>query len=81
LFTLTPYLVSLARDGGELKDDTLSSEFLIDIAVGVDLVVDLVVDTSTLLGVKKDLDDLVSVLLGAVALSDDFDRVGEVAQD
>jgi len=77
LFTLTSYLVSLARDGGELKDDTLSSEFLIDIAVGVDLVV----DTSTLLGVKKDLDDLVSVLLGAVALSDDFDGVGEVAQD
>jgi hypothetical protein len=70
-------LVTLGGDLGELEDDSLSGELLVDGAEGVDLVV----NTSTLLGVEEDLDDLVAVLLGADALANDQSRVDKVLQD
>lgn len=66
----------LANDG-ELKDDVLASELAVDLAEGVDLVV----DAGALLGVKEDLDDLVAVLLGADALANDLSGVDEVGED
>lgn len=55
----------------------LASEFAVDLAEGVDLVV----DASALLGVKEDLDDLVAILLGADALANDLGGVDEVGEN
>lgn len=62
---------------GELEVDTLASQTLVDLGVGVEPVV----DTATLLLVEHDLEDLAAVLPGADALADDLDGVDEVGQD
>ena len=62
---------------GELEVDTLAGEALVDLGVGVKTVV----DTTTLLLVEDDLEDLGVVLLGADALADDLDGVDEVGED
>lgn len=61
----------------EFENDVLAGELAVDLAEGVNLVV----NTSTLLGVEEDLDDLVAILLGADALANDLGRVDEVAKD
>jgi hypothetical protein len=71
------HLVALSGDLGELENDGLSGELLVNSAEGVDLVV----NTSTLLGVEEDLDDLVAVLLGADALANDQGGEDKVLQD
>jgi hypothetical protein len=71
------HLVTLSGDLGELENDGLSGELLVNSAEGVDLVV----NTSTLLGVEEDLDDLVAVLLGADALANDQGGEDKVLQD
>lgn len=55
----------------------LASELAVDLTEGVDLVV----NTSALLGVEEDLNDLVAVLLGADTLANDLGRVDEIAED
>lgn len=62
---------------GELEVDTLASQTLVDLRVGVKTVV----NTATLLLVKDDLEDLGVVLLGADALANDLDGVDEVGKD
>ena len=62
---------------GELEVDTLAGEALVDLGVGVKTVV----DTTTLLLVEDDLEDLGVVLLGADALANDLDGVDEVGKD
>ena len=63
--------------GGELEVDTLAGQTLVDLRVGVETVV----NTTTLLLVEDDLEDLGAVLLGAHALTDDLDGVDEVGKD
>jgi hypothetical protein len=62
---------------GELEVDALASEALVDLAVGVEPVV----DTATLLLVEDNLEDLAAVLAGAETLADNLDGVDEVGQD
>jgi len=62
---------------GELEVDTLAGEALVDLAVGVEPVV----DTTTLLLVKDNLEDLAAVLTGTETLADNLDGVDEVGQD
>jgi hypothetical protein len=61
----------------ELEDNTTAGESSVDLGVGVESVV----NTSTLLLVKNDLEDLGGVLLGADALADDLDWEDEVGED
>ena len=61
----------------ELEVDTLAGQTLVDLRVGVEAVV----NTTTLLLVEDDLEDLGAVLLGAQTLSDNLDRVDEVGKD
>jgi len=70
-------LVSLTSDLGELKDNVLASELAVDLAEGIDLVV----NTSTLLGIKEDLDNLMAILLRAYTLADDLGGVDKVTED
>lgn len=62
---------------GELEVDTLASEALVDLRVGVEPVV----NTATLLLVKNDLEDLAAVLAGTETLANDLDGVDEVGED
>lgn len=62
---------------GELEVDALASEALVDLRVGVEPVV----DTTALLLVENDLENLAAVLTGAETLADDLDRIDEVGQD
>lgn len=62
---------------GELEDDATASKAAVDIGVGVESVV----NTTTLLLVKDDLEGLGAVLLVADALADNLDGVDEVGQD
>jgi len=73
---LLPTLV-LGSSLGELKDNTTASKAAVDLRVGIEPVV----NTTTLLLVKDDLEGLGAVLLGAEALTDDLDRVDEVGKD
>jgi hypothetical protein len=62
---------------GKLEVDALASQTLVDLGVGVEAVV----DTTTLLLVEDNLEDLGVVLLGTDALADDLDGVDEVGED
>jgi hypothetical protein len=62
---------------GELEVDALAGEALVDLRVGVEAVV----NTTALLLVKDDLEDLGAVLLGAETLADNLDGVDEVGED
>jgi hypothetical protein len=62
---------------GELEVDALAGEALVDLGVGVEAVV----NTTALLLVKDDLEDLGAVLLGAETLADNLDGVDEVGED
>lgn len=62
---------------GELEVDTLASESLVNLGVGVESVV----NTTTLLLVEDDLEDLGTILLGAHALTDNLDGEDEVSKD
>lgn len=62
---------------GELEGDTTAGEAAVDLGVGVEAVV----NTTTLLLVEDDLEELGTVLLGAETLADDLDGVDEVGQD
>jgi len=70
-------LVSLSADLGELEDDVLASEPTIDLAEGIDLVV----NTSTLLGIKENLDNLVAILLRTYTLTNDLSGVDKITED
>lgn len=61
----------------ELEDNTTAGEAAVDLRVGIQPVV----NTTALLLVEDDLEDLGAVLLGAEALADDLDGVDEVGQD
>jgi hypothetical protein len=62
---------------GELEVDIAASEAAVDLGVSVQAVV----DATTLLLVKDDLEELAAVLLGAETLADNLNGVGEVGQD
>jgi hypothetical protein len=62
---------------GELEVDVAASEAAVDLGVSVQAVV----DATTLLLVKDDLEELAAVLLGAETLADNLNGVGEVGQD
>ena len=62
---------------GELEVDTLASEALVHLAVGVEPVV----NTAALLLVENDLEDLAAVLAGTETLADNLDGVDEVGQN
>jgi hypothetical protein len=61
----------------ELKANTTTCQTSVDLAVGIKSVV----DTSLLLLVKDDLQDLAAIFLGAETLANDLDWVDEVAED
>jgi hypothetical protein len=61
----------------ELEDNTTAGEAAVDLRVGIQPVV----NTTALLLVEDDLEDLGAVLLGAEALADDLNGVDEVGQD
>jgi hypothetical protein len=61
----------------ELEVDVAACQTAVDLRVGVEAVV----NTTTLLLVKDDLEGLGAVLLGAETLADDLDGVDEVGQD
>lgn len=67
----------LGGGDGELEVDTLAGQLLVHLRVGVEAVV----NTTTLLLVKNDLEDLGAVLLGAHALANNLDGVDEVGKD
>lgn len=67
----------LLGNNGELEVDTLAGESLVDLGVGVESVV----NTTTLLLVKNDLEGLGAVLLGAHALANNLDGEDEVSED
>ena len=73
---LTNLVVGLSALG-ELEVDALASEALVDLAVGVEPVV----DTAALLLIEDNLEDFAAVLAGAETLADDLDRVDKVGQD
>lgn len=62
---------------GELEVDVAAGQSSVDLRVGVESVV----DATALLLVEDDLEGLAAVLLGADALADDLDGVGEIGQD
>jgi hypothetical protein len=62
---------------GELEGNGAAGEATVDLAVGIEAVV----DTTTLLLVEDDLEGLGAVLLGAGALADNLDGVDEVGED
>lgn len=62
---------------GELEHDSTAGQPTVDLAVGVEAVV----NTTTLLLVQNNLHGLAAVLLGADALADDLDGVDEVTED
>lgn len=77
LFAKPTYLVVGSRALGELEVDGLASEALVDLRVGVQPVV----DTTTLLLVENNLQQLGAILLGAETLANDLDGVDEVGED
>lgn len=62
---------------GELEVDVSARQAAVDLGVGVESVV----DTTTLLLVKDDLEELAAVYLGAQTLADNLDGVDEVSKD
>lgn len=62
---------------GELEHNRPASQSAVDLAVGVQAVV----NTTTLLLIEDDLGGLAAVLLGADALADDLNGVDQVVED
>jgi hypothetical protein len=62
---------------GELKVDTLACQSLVDLRVGIESVV----NTTTLLLIQHNLENLGSVFLGSDALADNLNWVDEIVQD
>lgn len=62
---------------GEFENNAATSQSSVDLAVSIQTVV----NTTTLLLVKNDLDGLAAVLLGADTLSDNLNRVDDIGQD
>jgi len=62
---------------GELEVDTLPSQSFVDLTVSVEPVV----DTTPLLLVKDDLEDLAAVLLGPDALANNLNGIDKVLED
>lgn len=71
------YLVTLARDDRKLEHNVLSGKLAVHLAKSVNFVV----NTSTVLGVKEDLDNLVAILLCAHTLADNLGGEYKVGQD
>lgn len=71
------YLVLASTRLWELEVDALAREALVDLGVGIEAVV----NATTLLLVKHDLQQLLAVLLGAETLANDLDWVDEVMED
>ena len=61
----------------ELKANTTSSQLLVDLGVSIESVV----NTSLLLLIEDDLQDLGAILLGAETLADNLNWVDEIAED
>lgn len=74
---INPNLVVGNAALGELENDVTAGQSSVDLTVGIQAVV----NTTTLLLVKDDLEDLAAVLLGADALADDLNGVDKVGQD
>ena len=72
-----PFLVVRGTALGELKDNRPAGQSAVNLAVGIESVV----NTTTLLLVQDNLDGLAAVLLGADALADNLDGVDEVGED
>ena len=62
---------------GELEGDTLACQSLVNLGVGVESVV----NTTSLLLVENDLEQLAAILLLAETLANDLDGVDEVGKD
>jgi hypothetical protein len=73
----SPNLVVSGTALGELEDNSTAGQSAVDLAVGIESVV----NTTALLLVENNLDGLAAVLLGADALADDLDGVDEVGED
>lgn len=74
----TPHIYGLIlANNRELKHDMFARQLLIDLAKGIDLIV----NTGALLCVQEHLDDFVAVLLSADALADNLGGVDQVRQD
>jgi hypothetical protein len=76
LFSLTSLKLG-AASLRELEVDVTASQSSVDLRVGVESIV----NATTLLLVKDDLEELAAVLLGAETLADDLNGVGEILQD
>jgi hypothetical protein len=75
--TASPHLVLLSTAHGELKANTTSSQFLVDLAVRVESVV----HTTSLLLIQNDLQNLAAILLSPDTLAYDLDWVNDIGQD
>ena len=75
--TLHEHSLVLGGGLGELEVDVAAGEAAVDLGVGVEAVV----DATALLLVEDDLEELAAVLLGADALADNLNGVGEVSED
>jgi hypothetical protein len=74
---ITSHLVVRSSTLRELEVDTLAGEALVDLRVGIQPVV----DTTTLLLVQNDLENLAAVFTGPETLADDLDGIDEVGKD
>jgi hypothetical protein len=77
LFLQPDHLVIRSTTLWELKGDTTTSQFSVNLRVGVESVI----NTSLLLLVKNDLQGLASILLGAETLANNLDWVDEIAEN
>jgi hypothetical protein len=75
--TSTKHLVLRSTTLRELKTNTTTSQLSVDLRVSIESVV----NTSLLLLIKNDLQDLAAIFLGAETLADDLDGVDEVGED
>jgi len=73
----SPNLILSSTALRELKANTTASQASVDLAVGIESVV----NTSLLLLVEDDLQDLAAIFLGAETLADNLNGVHEVGQD
>lgn len=71
------YLVLGGVSLGELEGDTLAGQSLVNLGVGVKSVV----NTTSLLLIENDLEQLAAILLLTETLADDLNGVDEVAED
>lgn len=77
IMALSPNLVIGDGALGELKGDTTAGETSVDLGVGIESVV----NTSLLLLIEDDLQQLAAILLGAETLANNLDWVDEVGED